>query len=92
MSSQAQVSANRKNAQKSTGPRTPEGKAVVSENAVKHGLSARKVVIHGEDRAEFDRFRGQLLGQLGRLGRWRRCWRTPISWSASWWRTRRRRT
>ena len=43
MASVAQTIANRLNARKSTGPRTPEGKAVVSQNAVKHGLLAREV-------------------------------------------------
>ena len=36
MASPAQIRANRKNAQKSTGPRTEEGKARVSQNAVTH--------------------------------------------------------
>jgi hypothetical protein len=40
----AALAANRANAQKSTGPRTPEGKAIVSQNAVTHGLSARALI------------------------------------------------
>ena len=39
--SEARLAANRANAQKSTGPRTPEGKRRVSQNALKHGLTAR---------------------------------------------------
>jgi hypothetical protein len=58
---EAQIHANRANAQKSTGPRTPAGKAVVAQNAVKHGLSARLDVIRGEDQAEFDRHREGML-------------------------------
>jgi hypothetical protein len=43
-----QTLANRANAQKSTGPKTPEGKLASSQNAVKHGLLARSVVLEGE--------------------------------------------
>ena len=55
MATDAQIQANRENAKKSTGPRTPEGKARVSKNALKHGLLAQDSVIPSEDPAEFDR-------------------------------------
>ena len=55
MATDAQIQANRENAKKSTGPRTPEGKARVSKNAFKHGLPAQDSVIPGEDPAKFDR-------------------------------------
>jgi hypothetical protein len=64
MTTEAQVNANRANAQKSTGPRTAEGKAAVAQNAVKHGLSGRADVIKGEDQGEFDRHREALLKEL----------------------------
>jgi hypothetical protein len=54
MSTQAQIKANRQNAQKSTGPKTDEGKAAASQNAVKHGLFAESV-IKGENEAEYER-------------------------------------
>jgi len=68
MATEAQILANRLNAQESTGPRTPEGKAAVAQNAVKHGLSGRLDVIKGEDQAEFDLHRGAMLGELAPAG------------------------
>ena len=53
MATLKQFEANRRNAQKSTGPNTPEGKAAVSMNALRHGLRARSVLLPGEDRQEF---------------------------------------
>ena len=55
MTTKARINANRKNAKKSTGPRTEEGKARASKNALKHGLLARDTVLPGEDPADFDR-------------------------------------
>jgi hypothetical protein len=54
MSTDKQIEANRINAEKSTGPRTEEGKQASSQNALKHGLLAQRSVIPGEDPAEFD--------------------------------------
>jgi len=48
-----QTAANRLNAQKSTGPRTPEGRAAVRLNGVKHGLTAQTIVLKGESEADF---------------------------------------
>jgi len=56
MKSLAKTQANRSNALRSTGPQTPEGKAVVAWNAIKHGLLSRKVVLMAEDRAAFRAF------------------------------------
>jgi hypothetical protein len=64
MATEAQIEANRANAQKSTGPRTPEGKATVSQNAITHGLLARAGVIPGEDAEEFAAHRQGLRQQL----------------------------
>jgi hypothetical protein len=68
MSTEKQIKANRLNAQKSTGPTTAEGKAVVAQNAVKHGLFARENVIKCEKKADFDQFRGELFAGLAPVG------------------------
>ncbi len=68
MASEAQLRANRLNAQKSTGPRTVEGKAVVAQNAVRHGLLAEQAVIRGEDPGQFEFYREQMLGELAPAG------------------------
>jgi len=64
MPTQAQILANRRNAQKATGPRTSEGKAAVSQNAVKHSLLTRQDVISSESQADFDLYRDQILAEL----------------------------
>ncbi|MBK9171349.1 MAG: hypothetical protein IPM24_28380 [Bryobacterales bacterium] len=54
MATETQIAANRRNAQHSTGPRTPEGKAASSRNAAVAGLFSRHLVLTGvEDPAEF---------------------------------------
>jgi hypothetical protein len=68
MASKAQVTANRENARKSTGPRTAEGKAVVSKNAVKYGLFAKEVIIFGEDPADYDALHDAILAELAPSG------------------------
>jgi hypothetical protein len=53
-SSPRKINANRRNARKSTGPKTPQGKLVSSQNAITHGLHcARRVLLPGESKAEF---------------------------------------
>jgi len=68
MATQAQVLANRRNTLKSTGPRTPHGKVAVSQNAVKHALSARYAVISSESRPDFELHRDRLLAELAPVG------------------------
>ena len=64
MSSQAKIIANWRNSQKSTGPRTTQGKAAVSQNALKHGLSTDQTVIKSENQAHFELHRTRLLEEL----------------------------
>src|SRR3989441_9860844 len=54
MATLKQIESNRRNALKSTGPKTPAGKAAVSMNSLRHGLRARTVVLPGENREEFN--------------------------------------
>jgi hypothetical protein len=56
MASEKQVSANRRNAAKSTGPTTHDGKLVSRRNAMRHGLTAATVVPAIEDAEEFECF------------------------------------
>jgi hypothetical protein len=53
MATEKQFEANRLNAQKSTGPKTPEGRAAVRLNGVTHGLTAETIVLKGESQADF---------------------------------------
>jgi len=68
MTTKAQTHANRRNSQKSTGPRSAEGKAVVAKNAVKHGLLASEAVIKGENQEDFDLFRDEMIAELAPAG------------------------
>src|SRR5260370_35516575 len=54
MASPPKITGNRANAQKSTGPRSVEGKSASRFNALKHGIDAASVVIPGEDPAEYE--------------------------------------
>jgi hypothetical protein len=68
MSSPAQITANQVNALSSTGPRTAAGKARVSRNATRHGLTARHLVILDEDREEFTALEASLAQELDPQG------------------------
>src|SRR5713226_10756716 len=61
MPTEAQINANRLNAQKSTGPMSPEGKARSSLNALKSGIDAWSHIIPGEDPAELETLTEQFL-------------------------------
>jgi hypothetical protein len=56
MTSLKQIEANRRNALKSTGPRSQDGKQRASQNAVRHGLTAETVVELLEDPEEYKAF------------------------------------
>ena len=66
--SQKKIESNRRNARKSTGPKTLEGKSAVRFNALKHGILAKEVVIGfgggNESRVKFTELLTQLRQEL----------------------------
>jgi hypothetical protein len=54
MATARQIKANRLNAQKCTGPRTPKGRAISSQNALKTGIDAKSEIIRTENCANYD--------------------------------------
>jgi hypothetical protein len=62
--SEARIFANRANALKSSGPKTPEGKAVSRRNGLKHGLTGSGVVLASEDSSEVELRTTALMGEL----------------------------
>ena len=63
MTSNKQLHANRANATKSTGPRSQGGKARSRLNSRKHGLTAKMLIIVGENADDFDQLRAELLAE-----------------------------
>ena len=68
MATESQIQANRKNAQKSTGPKTIEGKKAVAKNALKHGLFTNEAVIAGESLEDYNCLRDKTLEELCPVG------------------------
>ena len=70
--SHKKLDANRRNAKKSTGPKTGEGKRKSRMNALKHGLLAKEVVVNigevAEEQAEFDALLAELRDGFGPEG------------------------
>ena len=62
--SEARLAANRANAQKSTGPRTEEGKAASSQNALKHGIYSQTFYLDGENDEQFIELRDDYMRQF----------------------------
>ena len=59
-----QIEANRLNSQKSTGPRSAEGKAASCMNALKSGIDAQSEVIRGEDTAGLEALAAEYLARF----------------------------
>jgi hypothetical protein len=64
MASEAQMAANRRNAGRSTGPRTEAGRAAASRNALRHGLRAEHLVLFDEEPEDLACFRDGLRAAL----------------------------
>jgi hypothetical protein len=64
MIAEKKIEANRRNAKKSSGPRTKLGKAVSRMNAMKHGLTAEQVILDGESAKQFKALRRDLFEAL----------------------------
>ena len=66
--STAQVKANINNAQQSTGPITEEGKQVVANNAMKHGLFSKQLILNTENEADYQLLHEELQTNLKPVG------------------------
>ena len=64
MVSERRIEANRRNAQLSTGPRTQEGRARSSLNALRHGITGQVSIMNAEDRAAHDKFVQELIDSM----------------------------
>ena len=68
MISEKQLAANRENAKKSTGPKTEETKKIVSQNALRHGLTGQVTLMPDEDRTAHDKFCAAIIEDLAPEG------------------------
>jgi hypothetical protein len=66
--SEARVQANQKNAARSTGPKTEEGKERSRQNSLKHGMTGAGVVLIEADAAEVERRTLKFADELMALG------------------------
>ncbi|WP_079989357.1 hypothetical protein [Candidatus Protochlamydia phocaeensis] len=64
MATQRQIEANRQNAKHSTGPITEEGKTIVSQNAVKHGVFSKQILLESESDVEFESLKAEFYQQF----------------------------
>jgi hypothetical protein len=68
MTSDKKAQANRRNALKSSGPKTPEGKAAVRLNALRHGLLSKETLLPGEDEEALRELDERLKDELQPVG------------------------
>jgi hypothetical protein len=68
MATDKQASANKANAKKSTGPKTAAGKAMVSGNAIAHGILSKRLLLSDESPDDFQALQDGLRQSLGPVG------------------------
>src|SRR5271155_3869422 len=68
MISEKQLAANRRNAERSTGPKTEEGKKVAALNARRHNLTGRVTAMTDADRIMHDAFSASIVENLAPEG------------------------
>lgn len=68
MTTEKQQLTNFQNAQLSTGPKTRQGKAVASQNALRHGLLSKDLILKDESAVEFDHFRKGIYHTVAPFG------------------------
>ncbi|MGC1878877.1 MAG: hypothetical protein WA678_05840 [Rhabdochlamydiaceae bacterium] len=64
MTTQRQIAANRINAQHSTGPKSQQGREAVSQNALKHGIFSRQILLEDESINEFESLKMEFHDQF----------------------------
>jgi hypothetical protein len=71
----------------STGPRTAAGKAISSQNSLKHGLASGRLIIEGEDPADYQTNLDEYLADLKPVGKTETALVTEIA-NAQWFKDR----
>lgn len=65
MTSERQIAANRRNAQRSTGPRSPEGREISSRNSQRHGVLSQRVTTDVEENELYERMFNSFMDEYG---------------------------
>ena len=75
MTSFRQIEANRRNALRSTGPKTEDGKRRSRQNAVRHGLTSETVIVALEDIEDYQAFEAAVIADYVARLPFRPIWR-----------------
>ena len=89
MATERQIAANRRNAQRCTGPKSDDGKRVTRMNALKHGMAAGIIVLPYESTLEYHEMRAKLIQGYAPANHQEEMLVDQIA--AGWWRTMRAR-